>query len=71
MVVTSGLGGSYTSGLIIGTVVRVDEGEGGSPATVVVSPNADASSLEEVTVVRSVGGSSTTDESSTEGGGEQ
>lgn len=71
VVVTSGLGGSYTSGLIIGTVVRVDEGEGGSPATVVVSPNADASSLEEVTVVRSVGGSSTKDESSTEGGGEQ
>ena len=56
VVITSGLGGSYTSGLIIGTVVRVDEGEGGSSATVVVSPNDDPSALEEVVVVRSVGG---------------
>lgn len=56
VVITSGLGGSYTSGLIIGTVVRVDEGEGGSSATVVVSPNDDPSALEEVVVVRSIGG---------------
>lgn len=55
IVVTSGLGGSYVSGLTIGTVVRVDAGEGGSPATVVVSPNAKASALEEVVVVRGIG----------------
>ena len=54
-VVTSGLGGSYVSGLMIGTVVRVDAGSGGSPSTVVVSPNDDAQSLEEVVVVRSIG----------------
>ena len=45
------------SGLTIGTVVRVDAGEGGTPATVVVSPNAKASALEEVVVVRGIGDS--------------
>ena len=56
IVITSGLGGSYVSGLTIGTVVR-DAGEGGTPATVVVSPNAKASALEEVVVVRGIGNS--------------
>lgn len=65
VVITSGLGGSYVSGLTIGTVVRVDAGEGGSPATVVVSPNAKASALEEVVVVRGIGA---TDEAASEGG---
>ena len=55
VIITSGLGGSYVSGLIIGTVVRVDSNSGGSPATVVVSPNDDASALEEVVVVRDIG----------------
>lgn len=62
VVITSGLGGSYTSGLIIGTVVRVEEGEGGSSATVVVSPNDDPSALEEVVVVRSAEGVEGSDE---------
>lgn len=69
VIITSGLGGSYTSGLMIGTVVRVDQGEGGSPATVVVSPNDDASSLEEVVVVKSAGSSTAAD--ATEGGDSQ
>lgn len=55
VVITSGLGGSYVSGLMIGTVVRVDAGEGGTPATIVVSPNADVDALEEVTVVFQAG----------------
>lgn len=54
-VITSGMGGSYVSGLMIGTVVRVEAGQGGSPSTVVVSPNDDANALEEVVVVRSIG----------------
>lgn len=67
VIITSGLGGSYVSGLIVGTVVRVDAGEGGSPATVVVSPNDSASSLEEVVVVKSIGQS----DSDTEEGGSE
>lgn len=55
VVITSGLGGSYVSGLMIGTVVRVEAGQGGTPSTVVVSPNDAASALEEVMVVFSVG----------------
>ena len=62
VVITSGLGGSYTSGLIIGTVVRVEEGEGGSSPTVVVSPNDDPSALEEVVVVRSAESTEGSDE---------
>lgn len=68
VVVTSGLGGSYVSGLIIGTVVRVDAGQGGSPSTVVVSPNADAGALEEVTVVKEIGSTNT---DGADGGAEQ
>lgn len=51
VVLTSGLGGSYTSGLIIGTVVKVDSTQGDSSRRAVVSPNGDISSLEEVLVV--------------------
>ena len=66
------------SGLTIGTVVRVEAGEGGSPATVVVSPNAKASALEEVVVVRGIGtsgdaaddGAGDSSDGSTDEGGE-
>lgn len=54
VVLTSGLGGSYTSGLIIGTVVKVDSAQGDSSRRAVVSPNGEISSLEEVLVVLSV-----------------
>lgn len=54
VIVTSGLGGSYTKGLIIGTVVKVDS-QGDSSRRVVVSPNDEASALEEVLVVFGVG----------------
>ena len=46
--VTSGLGGSYTRGLVIGTVVKVDAKQGDSSRRAVVSPNESASALEEV-----------------------
>lgn len=61
VVVTSGLGGSYTSGLIIGTVVKVDTRQGDSTRRVVVSPNDSASTLEEVLVVFDVGIDADTD----------
>lgn len=71
VVITSGLGGSYVSGLMIGTVVRVEAGQGGTPSTVVVSPNDAASALEEVMVVFSVGSQAVgdaTDDEAAEGG---
>lgn len=55
VIVTSGLGGSYTRGLIIGTVVKVDAQQGEATRRVVVSPNDEATSLEEVLVVFNVG----------------
>lgn len=51
VVLTSGLGGSYTRGLLIGTVVRVDGQTGDATRKIIVSPNDSASALEEVIVV--------------------
>lgn len=61
IVVTSGLGGSYVSGLVIGTVVKVESQAGDTSIRAVVSPNEDASTLEEVLVVFSVGSSADDD----------
>ena len=52
VVVTSGLGGSYVRGLIIGTVVQVDAAAGNATGRIVVKPNDTAESLSEVLVVR-------------------
>ena len=53
MVLTSGLGGSYTRGLLIGTIVRIEGGSGDAGRQVVVAPNDTAAPLEELTVVLS------------------
>ena len=53
VVLTSGLGGSYTKGLLIGTVVRVDGSTTDATRKIIVSPNETASSFEEVIVVTS------------------
>lgn len=55
VVVTSGLGGSYTRGLIVGTVVKVDESQGLASRTIMVSPNESTGPLQEVIVVRGLG----------------
>ena len=55
VVVTSGLGGSYARGFIIGTVVKVDAQQGDTSRRAVVSPNDAISTLEDVLVVSSVG----------------
>lgn len=52
VIVTSGLGGSYVRGLIIGTVVRVDAGKGNATGRIVITPNDTAASLSEVLVVK-------------------
>lgn len=51
VIVTSGLGGSYERGLIVGAVVNVNKTANNSTGSVVVSPNDSASLLEEVIVV--------------------
>ena len=54
IVVTSGLGGGYFRGLIVGTVVRVEDGNGQSVRQIIVAPNDSVSGLEEVMVVTGV-----------------
>ena len=51
VVLTSGLGGSYARGLLIGTIVRIDGAAGDAARKVVVAPNDTAAPLEELTVV--------------------
>lgn len=62
VVVTSGLGGSYTRGLTIGTVVKVEAQQDGATRRVVVSPNDAVTSLEEVIVVFNVGSAANDDD---------
>lgn len=63
VVLTSGLGGSFTKGLLIGTVVRVEGNANDGTRKIVVTPNEQASSLEEVMVVFSASESSATSSS--------
>ena len=51
VVVTSGLGGSYERGLIVGSIVSVNKTASNPSGTIVVNPNDSASVLEEVIVV--------------------
>ena len=51
IVVTSGLGGSYERGLLIGTITNVNKTETDSTGDILVTPNGDVSMLEEVIVV--------------------
>lgn len=53
VVLTSGLGGSYVKGLVIGTVISVESQQDGVSLRAVVAPNDKVSSLEEVLVVSS------------------
>ena len=64
VVLTSGLGGSYTRGLLIGTVVKIEGAQNDASRRIVVSPNDAATSLEEVLVVTSASESSSDSSSS-------
>ncbi len=52
VVITSGMGGSYERGLIVGSVVGVNKTMSNPTGTVIVNPNDSASVLEEVIVVK-------------------
>lgn len=58
LVLTSGLGGSYVRGLLIGTIVKVEGSAGDATRTIVVSPNDAAQVLEDVLVVKEGSGAS-------------
>ena len=51
VVITSGLGGSYPKGLVIGTVTKVEKNASGSTVRAVVAPGGDSGLLQEVLVV--------------------
>ena len=51
VVVTSGLGGSYERGLIVGAVANVNKTATNTTGSIIVTPNDDAEMLEEVIVV--------------------
>ena len=51
VVITSGLGGSYSSGLIVGAISVVNKTAGNATGTIIVNPNDTASDLEVVIVV--------------------
>lgn len=51
VIVTSGLGGSYERGLIVGAVANVNKTVNNPTGTIIVSPNDSAAVLEEVIVV--------------------
>lgn len=53
MVQTSGLGGYYPSGLVIGTVEEVLVDESGAASYAILAPSADLDALTEVFVVKS------------------
>lgn len=54
VVVTSGLGGSHSRGLIIGTVSSVNQKQGDAMPTIVIAPNGKTGPLEEVLIVLEV-----------------
>jgi len=51
-VVTSGLGGMFPKGLMLGTVVRADKKDPGLFQTIEVAPSVDFSKIEEVLVLQ-------------------
>ncbi|MEG2261969.1 MAG: rod shape-determining protein MreC [Raoultibacter sp.] len=55
VVVTSGLGGGFARGLIVGNVVKVEQKQGDATRKIIVTPNATTKSLEEVLVVTKMG----------------
>ena len=56
LVTTSNLGGTFPNGLVIGKIVRVDEGENGFTKTAYVKPEANLYHINEVFVVQKTGG---------------
>lgn len=50
-VITSGLGGGYFRGLVVGTVSKIEQRQGNASRTIIVHPNATLSNISEALVV--------------------
>ncbi len=68
VVLTSGLGGSYSRGLLIGTVVRIEGKASDGTRQIVVAPNERAASLEEAMVIFSASAESSSARTSSQQG---
>ncbi len=55
VVVTSGIGGNYPAGIAVGSVSNIISSSGTASRTIVVSPFAELDTMEEVTIVSSIG----------------
>lgn len=66
VIVTSGMGGAFPRGILVGTVTRVEDSQGASSRRITVSPNAQVDTSDVVMVVNSMGndGDSSADASS-------
>ena len=53
MVVTSGLGGFFPAGLVIGSVEELQMDDSGASSYAILAPTVDFSSLQQVVVIRS------------------
>ena len=61
-VITSGLGGGYFRGLVIGTVSKVEQRQGDATQTIVITPNASFDNISEVLVVLGMSNNGAADE---------
>lgn len=55
-VITTGLGGGYFRGLVVGTVSKVEQRQGDATRTIVITPNSSFTDLSEVLVVLGMSG---------------
>lgn len=62
-IITSGIGGGYYRGLVVGTVSKVQQSQGDATRTIVVTPNADFGNIAEALVVISMDKDATKDSS--------
>lgn len=70
VVITSGLGGSFNRGLIVGTVSRVEGASGGPTRKIVIEPNESVGPLQEVMVITGMGSEGAASENLGEDSGE-
>lgn len=61
VVITSGLGGGYYRGLVVGMITKIEQRPGSSTRTVVVTPNASFANISEALVVISMGDANAAD----------
>ena len=61
VVITSGLGGGYYRGLVVGMITKIEQRPGSASRTIVVTPNASFNNISEALVVISMGDANAAD----------